>query len=223
MLLGVQVDDELLVDVFGNVGTEGDIQELAAECLCIELQPGVLGCTCDSSRDDLEVLAPFAYGDDVTGLYGCGRNVADGTVECDVTMADELACGCPRGSDAKTVYHVVETALKEEDEVLTLLAAHAGSLVVCVVELTLEHTIHIFDFLLLFQLDTILLALLALCSESVLSRRIVSLFKIFVCTEDGFAELTGDLGGRSCISCHSFLSLNVKLYDGLSDGNHCEA
>jgi len=223
MLLGVQVDDELLVDAFGNVGTEGDIQELAAESLCVELQPGVLGSTCYSSRDNLKVLAPLAYGDDVTGLYGSGRNVANCTVECDVTMADELACCRPGGSDAETVHHVVETALKEEDEVLTLLAAHTGSLVVCVVELTLENTVHIFDFLLLLQLDAVLFALLALCSESVLSRRIVSLFEIFVCTEDGFAELTGDLGGRSCISCHSFLSLNVKLYDGLSDGNHCEA
>ena len=81
-----------------------------------------------------------------------------------------------------------------------------GSLVVGVVELTLQNSVHILHFLFLLELVAVFLALFALGGETMLSRRIVSLFEIFVCTEDGFAEFTGDLGGRACISCHSFLS-----------------
>ena len=67
-------------------------------------------------------------------------------------MAYELTCCCSGRSNAKTIYYIVETALEEEDEVLTLLSAKAASPYVCVVELTLENTIHILNFLLLFKL-----------------------------------------------------------------------
>ena len=42
-------------------------------------------------------------------------------------VAHELAGGCPGGGDTEAVYYVVETALEEEDEVLTLLALETGS------------------------------------------------------------------------------------------------
>ena len=129
------------------------------------------------------------------------------TVEGDVTVADQLTCSGPGGGDAEAVNHIVETALEEENEVLTLLAGHAGSLVVGVVELALQNSVHVLHLLLLLELVPVFLALFALGCETVLSRRIVSLFEIFVCTEDRFAELTGDLGGRACISCHSNFAL----------------
>ena len=72
-------------------------------------------------------------------------------------MAYELTCCCSGRSNAKTIYYIVETALEEEDEVLTLLSAEAAGLGVGVVELTLEHTIHILNLLLLFELVAVLL------------------------------------------------------------------
>ena len=135
-------------------------------------------------------------------------------VEGDVMVGDELACSCPAGSDAKTINHVVETALEEENEVLTLLAGHTGSLVVGVTELTLQHTVHVLHFLLLLQLSTILLLLLALSSQTMLSGRSVSLFEGLVGAIDRLAKLTGDSSGRTSISCHSSSSLKIKLYGG---------
>ena len=95
-------------------------------------------------------------------------------------MGHELAGSCAGRSDAETVNDVVQTALKEDDEVLTLLTAHTGSLVVGVVELTLEDAVHILDLLLLLELHGVVLGLLALCSETMLSRREISLLEIFV-------------------------------------------
>jgi len=71
------------------------------------------------------------------------------------------------------------------------------------VELTLEKTVHVTDFLLLLQLHSVLLLLLALGGQTVLSRRVVSLLEILVASENRLAELTGDLGGRTSISCHN--------------------
>ena len=65
----------------------------------------------------------------------------------------ELTCSSAGRSDSKTVNDVVKTALKENDEVLTLLSLKTGGLYVGVVELTLEHTIDILNLLLLFELD----------------------------------------------------------------------
>ena len=59
-------------------------------------------------------------------------------------------------------------------------------------ELALEDTVHILDFLLLLELYAVLLLLLALSSEAVLSRREVSLLKVLVTSENRLAELTGE-------------------------------
>ena len=203
MLLGVQVDDKLLVDVLGDLCADGHVQELAGKGLCVELKPGVLGRAGHGLLDHLETLAPFADCDHIAGLNLCRRDVAVVAVEGDMVVAHELTCGCPGGGDAETIHYIVETALEEEDEVLTLLTGEAGSLHIGVVELTLEHTVHVLDFLLLLKLSAILFALLALRCLTMLSGREVSLLKIFVSAEDGLAEFTGDFGAGTGISCHN--------------------
>ena len=203
MLLGVQVDDKLLVDGLGDLCADGHVQELAGEGLCIELKPGVLGCACNRLLDDLEALGALADSDYIAGLHLCRRDVAVVAVEGDVVVAYELTCGGPGGGDAETVHYVVETALEEEDEVLTLLTGEAGSLDVGVVELALQNSVHVLDFLLLLELGAVLFGFLALRCETVLSRREVSLLKIFVSAENRLAEFTGDFGAGTGISCHN--------------------
>ena len=128
MLLGVQVDDKLFVDGLGDLCADRHIEELAGKSLCVELKPGVLGGAGHRLLDDLEALAPFADCHYVTGLNLCGRDVAVVAVEGDVVVAHELTCSRPGGGDTETVNYIVQTALEEEDEVLTLLTGEAGSL-----------------------------------------------------------------------------------------------
>ena len=97
---------------------------------------------------------------------------------------------------------------QQEEEVLTGLALHAGGTGVGVAELTLQDTVHVLDFLLLLELGAVLLHFLALGGETVLSRRGISLFEGLVRAIDGLAELTGDAGGRTSISCHGSSSLD---------------
>ncbi len=68
-------------------------------------------------------------------------------------------------------------------------------------ELLLKHAIGVLSLLLLAELDTILRCLATLV-KAMLSRGIVLLCEYLVFAEDGFAELTGDLGAGTCVSCH---------------------
>ena len=122
-------------------------------------------------------------------------------------VVDELAGGGAGRGDTHPVHDVVKTGLEQEEEVLTPLSGHAGRLEVRVVELTLEQAVHVSDFLLLLQLEAVLALLLALGGQTMLSGRIVPLFEILVTAENRFAELTGDLGAGTGISCHGNLFL----------------
>ena len=223
MLLGVKVDDQLLVDALGDLIPGRDVEILTGEGGGVKLDPGILGSGSHAGLDDLKALGALADGEGIAGLDGGRRDAANLAVERDVTVVHELTSGGSRRSDTGAVHDVVQTGLEEEEEVLTLLTAHAGSLLVGVAELTLEHTIHVLDLLLLLQLNTVVFLFLALAGQSVLSRREIPLLEIFVGTENGLTKLTRDLGAGTSISCHNDLALKVKLYDGLSDGNHCEA
>ena len=62
------------------------------------------------------------------------------------------------------------------------------------------------NLIILLELGAVLLGFLALCSKSVLSRREVSLLEILITSENRLAELAGDSGTRTGISCHNSLS-----------------
>ena len=63
MLLGVEVDNKLLVDVLRNLCPDRSVEELASKGLGIELEPGVLGRGCDAVLDDLKALGALAHGE----------------------------------------------------------------------------------------------------------------------------------------------------------------
>ncbi len=117
-------------------------------------------------------------------------------------MAHKLSCGCSGRSDAHSVNNIVKPGLKQEQKILTFLASHAGSLQVSVVELPFQQAVHVSYFLLLLQLDAIFTHLLALCSQSMLSRRIIPFLEILIAAKYRLAEFTGDFCTRTSISCH---------------------
>ena len=133
-----------------------------------------------------------------------------------MAVENELSCCRPCRSETKTIHDVVKTRLKKEEEVLTLLSLHAGRFLVSVAELPFENAVSILNFLLLLELSAVLGFLLALACKSVLSRRIISLFKVLIRSVNRLTELTRNFGTWSNISCHSnscFRLLHIKPYD----------
>lgn len=56
MLLGVEVDDKLLVDALRNFLPSRDIQELSAQSLGVEIEPRILGYGSYAVLDNLKAL-----------------------------------------------------------------------------------------------------------------------------------------------------------------------
>ena len=92
-------------------------------------------------------------------------------------MRNELPGRGARRSDAQTVYHVVQTALEQLEQVLARDASQTGGRLVGPVKLLLLYSVDGFGLLLLKQLGPVLRDLLALTGKSVLSRGIVLLLQ----------------------------------------------
>ncbi len=121
----------------------------------------------------------------------------------------ELACGGTACSQTETVHDVVETGFEELEEHLAGDAFGARRLFKEVAELTLEHTVCVFSFLLFAKLGAVLGSFLPTVG-TMLARRIVLLSQHFVIAKYWLAELTGDFSFWSCVSCHfiySFLQI----------------
>ncbi len=112
-------------------------------------------------------------------------------------------------SNAETINYIVKTAFEELEKHLAGDTLGAGCFLKEVAELTLEHTICVFSFLLLFELCAIFRSLSSAVG-TMLSRRIVLLCQNFILAVDCFAEFAGDFGLGTCISCHCFLIVLLK-------------
>ena len=184
----------MFLNVLGNVGTLGLVEELAGLLCLVPFEPGVLAvveaseCGCD----DFERLGLLAHANDLTGLDGVGGYAYYSAIDDDVAVTDELtscsACGC----DAKAEDDVVQTAFEVLKENLTGDAVRAGSLVEHITELSLEHAIGVLGFLLLSKHDAVLRGL-ATTVVAMLSGREVALGQYLVGTENGLAEAAGNL------------------------------
>lgn len=119
-----------------------------------------------------------------------------------MAVRHQLAGSGARRSDAQTIYHIVQTAFEQLQQVLTRDTAHTGSLLVRTGELFLQKTVRSLRLLLLAELLAVLRYFFALACKTVLSGREIPLLENSVRTENSFAELSGDLGFRSYISSH---------------------
>ena len=193
LLFRVKLNNQLLLDVLGHIGTLGLVQVLTRLAVLVPLQPGVLRVieTSQGCLDNLEGLAALAHTNNLTGLYAVGSNAYNLAVNYDVTVVNQLTGSGTRGGDAKTVYDVVETALEVLNQDLTSNATGTGCLLEHVAELLLQHTIGVAGLLLLSQHDAVFRCLSA-AIITVLTRRIVTLCENFVSTKDGLAKTAGN-------------------------------
>lgn len=211
ILFRVQVDDQLLLDVLGDISPLGEVEESAGERVSVPLEPRVLGCVVDSEGigDNLEGLALLADANHLTWLNAERRNVYDATVNYDVLMANELASSCASWSDAEAIDYVVEAGLEDSEENLTGDALRTLCVCVSDTELALEDAVGVFCLLLFLELLTVLRELAA-TALAMLAWRVIAMLEILVWTIDSLTKLTGDLGSWACVPCH-FLFFDLSI------------
>src|SRR6202012_953106 len=138
-LLGVELDDELLLDRRRDLTALGVAQDLGGQGVVICLQPS------------MDPRNQFRRGTDRVG-----GAVDAAAVDQPVTVGDQLAGVAPRGGEAEAHEHVVEAGLEQPEQVLAGDAVHAGGVFVVGAELFLQHLVVAAGLLLLAQLQAIL-------------------------------------------------------------------
>src|SRR4051812_26150344 len=161
-LLGVQLDDELLLHGRRDLATLGLAQHLGGERVMVGLQPrGHLSGELGRVADQLDGTGVGLDGDDVAVAHLVAGDVDAAAVDRPVAVADQLAGLAARGREAEADEHVVEAALEQQEQVLAGDAGLPGGALVVVAELLLEHAVVAARLLLLAQLHTVLGLLLA--------------------------------------------------------------
>src|SRR3954451_1359115 len=163
-LLGVEVDDELLLDRRRDLTTVRLAEHLRRQGIVVGLEPGRhLGGELGRVADELRGAGALAglEGDDVAVADLVARDVDAAAVDGPVPVADELAGLAPRGGEAETDEDVVEAALEQREQVLARDALLARRAVVVARELLLQDAVVPLGLLLLAELDAVLALLLA--------------------------------------------------------------
>src|SRR4051794_5356502 len=170
-LLGVQLDDELLLHGRRDLTALGRAQHLGGERVVVGLKPGRnLGRQLRRVADELHGAGLGLHGDDVPVANLVAGDVDAAAVDRPVAVADQLPRLPARGREAQADEDVVEAALEQGEQVLAGDAGLAGRPLVVVAELLLEHAVVALGLLLLAQLDAVLGLLLA--PAAVVARRV---------------------------------------------------
>src|SRR5207344_1972616 len=159
LLLGVVLDDQLLLDRDVDLGPDRDLVDEDPHPTGDRLEPRgndplAVGLASHDERGHLQGL--LAHVDHVVLADLERRDVDLAAVDPEVTVRDELTGVAARAGEAGAVDHVVETALEQLQQVVTRLALPTRGLGVVVVELLLEHAVGETSLLLLTQLQEVL-------------------------------------------------------------------
>src|SRR3954447_19756351 len=172
-LLGVELDDELLLHRRGDLPPLRPTQHLGREAVVVGLQPrGDLARELGRVGDGLLGRRRALDGDHVALPDLVARDVHAAAVDRPVPVTDELAGLAPGGGEAEADEHVVQAGLEHPQQVLARDAGLARGLVVVVAELLLEHAVVPAGLLLLAQLQAVLALLHA--PAAVLAGRVVA-------------------------------------------------
>src|SRR5690606_30015699 len=158
-LLGVELDDQVLVDVGVQITPCGQALEDTFLLGSVHFQPfclAALGCQVQRAIDAQLVLGLLANGNHITRGNQVGRNVHGLAVDTDGLVGNQLTSFGTRGAKTHTVYNVIQTTLEQLQQVLTGSALQTGSFLVVVAELTFEDAVDTTNFLLLAQLSAVL-------------------------------------------------------------------
>src|SRR4051794_2103281 len=161
-LLGVQLDDELLLDRRGDLAPVRLAEHLGGQPIVVRLEPrGHLGGELGRVADDRLRSRGGLDGDDVALTDLVAGDVDAAAVDRPMAVADHLARLAARRGEAEPDDDVVEAGLEQGQQVLAGDARLPRRLVVVPTELALEHAVVATGLLLLAQLDPVLGLLLA--------------------------------------------------------------
>ena len=205
LVLRVQLNDQLLLDILGNICALGLVEKLTRLAVFVPLNPRILAVveTSECIGNHLERLGLLADGDNLAGFYTIGSDINNLSINGDVLVVDKLTSCCASGSNTEAVNDVVEARFEQLEQDHTGNTFEAGSLGVEVAELFFQHAVGVFSFLFFTELNAVLRGFAALVL-AVLAGGEVATLEHFVFAEDGLAEFAGDFGLGTCISCHCF-------------------
>src|SRR4051794_23706869 len=161
-LLGVELDDQLLLNLRVNDSTLGKRVHEDPHLRRDDLDPGRDGTLAGlgpGHHERGELQAVLAHLDDVTRRHAHGGDVRLVAVQHDVAVADQLARVVAGLGEAGPVDHVVQTGLEDAEQVLTRLATLAVGLLVVTAELLLQNAVDTGGLLLLAKLEQVLVLL----------------------------------------------------------------
>src|SRR3954452_7491255 len=171
LLLGVQLDDQLLLHGRRDLTTLRLAEHLRRQAVVVGLQPrrdlsGELGRVADDGLG----AGPDLDGQDVALTDLIAGDVHAAAVDGPVAVTDHLPGLAARSGEAQAHDDVVQARLQEHQQVLTRDALLAGRLVVVAAELAFENAVVAASLLLLAELHAVLRLLLA--ATTVVARRV---------------------------------------------------
>src|SRR5690606_20594218 len=158
-LLGVELDDQLLLDLRVDLLPDRELVHEDAHGLGNDAEPRRDVALPGGRPRHLvrhEVARLLTHLDDVVLAHAVGRDVDLPAVDQDVAVAHLLPGGVTRLGETGAVDDVVQPALQDLEQVLTRLARPAVGLDVVVVELLLQHAVDAAGLLLLPELELVL-------------------------------------------------------------------
>src|SRR6185369_3216430 len=158
VLLRVELDDELLVDRHGQLGTGRQRLDAGREAFAIDVEPVRRAAMLALRQGFLhaaDVATALAHVDDIARLEQRRGNVHLAAVDHEMTVLDQLPRFGPRRREPHAVDHVVQAALEQLQQGVAGDAARALGHLEVASELVLEQAVHALDLLLLAQLQGI--------------------------------------------------------------------
>jgi len=228
LLLGVELNDELLVEVKVNVISCRDSDHLSACCLCVEIEPlGSCGVShvLHKALDLLRRTALILESYNIANLENDGGDVCLLTVEGKVCVTNELTSFLTAACKTHSVYYVVKTTLEKGEKVFTCDAFLLICCYVVLLELLFLYTVVTACCLLLSEVLTVLLNGLTTCAvltgNSCASVKSALIGKATVALKEKLLSFSSaKLAGRSSISSHTFISSLLIIHGGAWEGGN---
>src|SRR5580658_10432303 len=208
-LLGIQLDDQALVDVGQDLLPFGNSLQKTGELLVVHFDPvreAHLGRHREGRRYASLLLRFLTEVDHIAGLALIGGDVHQLVVYRHTLVTHQLPRLGARDGKAHPVDHVIETRFQKLQQRLAGRAGTARGLLVVVAELPLEHSIHAAQLLLLAQLQPVLgqtLLALALHTAGRHLELALRLERLRPALQEQVGPLaSGELAFRTGVLCH---------------------
>jgi hypothetical protein len=158
ILLGVKLDDELLLNRHGNILPYRQSLDGTTIGILLKLKP--LGNTTTDDRldgiiDGSDLPALLTELDHVAGLYLDRGDIDLAAIKSEMGVPDKLSSLITGSCEAKSINHVIEPTLKQEQKVLTRNPFPALRLFEITTKLSFQQAVDATDLLLLAELDAV--------------------------------------------------------------------